>query len=102
MGSGFALDSFNQMKQTLSLKKIYRVRYNEMKNAVSNTKAKYHKFIDKSNLSPQELEQYKQKVKRKIILDRRKTFLISIFCTATIAVSIYYISTFLFNYFTNQ
>jgi len=100
MGSGHALESINRLKNNRSLIKIHRARYSDLKKAVSNIHAKYHVFVDRSKLTELELKRYKQKVKQKIVRDRQKTFVISIFITILIGGFIYLTSVFLFNYFT--
>ena len=99
MGSGFALDSFKSMQYTRALKQMSRVRYNEMKEAVSKIKAKYHTFHDRSQLSDDELTIYKKKIKRKIKRDRQKAFLISGFLTLIVIGLIYFAAHFLIDYF---
>lgn len=98
MGSGFAFDGFRRLQYTLALKKIYRTRYQEMREAVSKINSKYSVFHDKSNLTPEELRRYKKKIKSRIIRNRQKVFLTSFLITILLAGAIGFISVFLFNY----
>ena len=99
MGSGFALDSVRTFQNNRILKRLYRTHYNELKNAITNIKANYHKFSDKNQLSPEEIKRYKKKIKQRIRREKQKAFIISISITALTGISIYFISKLLYNYF---
>ena len=58
MGSGHALESFKRLKDNISLKKQHNSKYGKMKKSVSNIKAKYHEFNDRSTLNEEELKSF--------------------------------------------
>ena len=99
MGAGHAFDAIKRLEYNRLLKQMHRVRYNELKEAVSKIKAKYHDFTDRNQLTPEELKIYKQKIKSKIKRERQKAYIISFFITVLIVGIIYFVSVFLYNYF---
>ncbi len=99
MGSGFAFDEIRKLQYTLALKKIYRNRYKDMREAVSKINSKYSSFKDKSNLTSEELAMYKKKIRARIIYNRQKTFIKSFLITILLTGAIGFISVILFNYF---
>ncbi len=99
MGSGFAFDGFKRLQYTLALKKVYRNRYKDMKEAVSKINSKYSTFHDRSNLTPEELKKYKKKIKSRIIYKRQKVFVTSFLITILLVGIISFLSVILFNYF---
>ena len=96
---GHALDAIKRIEYNRNLLKSHRAKYSDLKKAVTNINAKYHKFRDKSTLTERELIQYKRKIKSKLRRNRQKVFLISIFFTLVISLIIVFVSKFLFNYF---
>ena len=76
---GHALDALKRIQYNRSLLQMRRSRYNDMKEAVSKIKSKYHVFHDRSQLSENELKIYKKRIKSKIRRDRQKAFFISVF-----------------------
>ncbi len=100
--AGHAIDAIKRIQYNRSLLLRRRARYHDLKNAVSDIKEKYHPFVDRNQLSSYVLEIYKRKIKRKISIERQKTILISLVVTGIIAVLIYYITTFAYQYFMNQ
>lgn len=99
MGSGHALESFRRLENNRNLLKLKRARYSDLKKAVANINAKYHKFRDRSTLSEKELNTYKQKIKSKIDRDRQKAFFISFVFTIFTSIIIVYAVKFLINLF---
>ena len=98
MGSGFAIDSVKNARYNRLLKVIRKARYNEMKDAVNKIKGKYHHFSDKSNLTIEEQNEYKIKIRKRIRIQKQRTFLLSSFTTIIIFALIILISKFLYNY----
>ena len=99
--AGHVWDAIKRMENNRALKKLRRSRYNEMKEAVSKVDAKYHEFKDRSKLNDQELKFLKDKIKKRIILQKQKTVLFSSLVSIIIIGLIFVLSRFLFHYFTN-
>ncbi len=97
--AGHAIDAIQRIQYNRSILKMHRARYNELKEAVSKIKAKYHTFHDRRQLSEDELKIYKKRIKSKIKRNRQKSFLISGFITLIIISLIYHAAEFLFDYF---
>lgn len=102
MGSGFALDSVRLSQYNRFIKKLRRARYSEMKNTVSNIKAKYHKFNDRNILSDKELIKYKKKIKSTIYKKRQIVFLKTFTITILVCIIIVFISKYLYTLFLNS
>lgn len=100
MGAGHAFDAIKRIEYNRSLIQMHRARYNELKEAVSKIKSKYpHKFVDRNQLTDNELKVLKNKIKNQIIKERQKSFIISLFFTTLVCGAIYFIAQFLFHYF---
>ena len=100
--AGHALDAINRIEYNRNLLKFHRATYSDLKKAVININAKYHKFRDKSKLTERELTQYKRKIKSKIIKDRQKAFLKSLVITIVIIGITIYVVKFLYNLFNSS
>lgn len=97
--AGHALDAIKRIENNRNLLKFHRAKYSDLKKAVVNINAKYHKFRDKSKLTESELTQYKREIKSKIIKDRQKTFVITFVITISISLLIVYAFNFFYNLF---
>ena len=99
--AGHALDALKRIQQNRSLRQMHRSRYNEMKDAVNKINSKYHHFRDKSNLTTDEQNEYKNKIRKRIRIQKQRTFLFSSFTTIIIFVLIIILSKFLYHYFSS-
>lgn len=100
--AGHVLDSIKRTQYNRSLLKTRRARYNKLKEEILKTKSKYHTFHDKSNLSSEELNDYKRKIKKRIRNQKLRTIIISSFITLFILLSTVFIIKYLYHYHTNQ
>ena len=96
--AGHVLDSINRIKYNRAIKEMHKARYQKIKEAFSDVSSKYHIFKDRSQLTPEQLKIYKQKIRTKITRDRQKAFFVSLLLTILLLVFIGYLSIFLFNY----
>jgi hypothetical protein len=99
---GHALDALKRIQYNRSLLQMRRIRYQELKNTISNVKAKYYDFQNHNELSEEELISYKKKIKSSIYKNRRTSFLRT--CTVTILVGliIIFIVKYLYTFFLNS
>ena len=86
--AGHVLDSINRMKQNKALKNARRNRYSKVRETYLKHATHEFKYIDNSNLTPDELRELKVNIRNKIIRERRTIFIKSIITTMIIAILI--------------
>jgi len=95
---GHALDAIKRLENNRNLLKMHRARFSDLKKAVSKTEAKYHVFKDRNTLTESELNQYKEKVRNRIIKNRRKNFIFSLLMTLSVLIIIFLVFYKLYNF----
>jgi hypothetical protein len=96
--AGHVLDAIKRLENNRNLLKMHRARFSELKKAVSKTEAKYHVFKDRNTLTESELNQYKEKVRNKIINDRRKNIIFSLLLTLSVLIIIFIVFYKIYNF----
>ena len=84
--AGHVLDAINRSKQNLALRKAAKNRYKVVKEAYLKHAYKDMKYVDKNKLTAEELNELKNKIRLKIINERRQFLIKSITLTVIFVI----------------